>query len=1014
MVSVSRSHGFQMHSRHRVAAWVAAVTLLALSASPLVTQAAAAAAPSPKRQVSQAFALLSKETRTLSKSVASRRTKSSLLKLAKRARKQSRRRPCASIKTLRKFRRGLRRVKRPRARGAAPTAGSERGQLEALAFKANVALMQLPRARRCGGGKRARVDEASSTVLTSNERELRMRVQLPAPTFAPQQVGGREFLQIVMEGAGETGDEGKPGIPTLTKHFGVPDGADISLKINGAQGYNVQGINLYPHQPQPVDQKQLPNEIAGPGSPDRGVFQNPPFEIDQGAYRSNARFPAQPSHAGPLGDIRGLKVGGVDFAGAQYRPRSDTLRVFTSIDVTVNFTGDNRGHFGERSDLGNDWSVYFNRFYEGVLVNHPAIFDRIGDIRDTRFCGEELLVITSNELRPAADTFAANQEAQGFETSVFEVGSPSVGSTNTQIRDFIRGRINGSCLLRPSYVVLFGNTAHVPTFLVPCSPGGDPDQCNIASDLDYSLDGTTTDLFADVMLGRIPSPSLDNANGVVTKINNYETTGPTVPPGDDFFDRAAVTSYFQPPLHCVLNEGETGTPNCDGNNPPVTGHWEINYPANTDTRGFTITSERIRNGIAADGHSVDRLYTTDDEDVNPLYYWNGTPIPNHLRRPTFGWDANTTDFFNAYNDGRFVILHRDHGWPDGWAEPTLHSGHVPFFTNGSQQPVVFGINCSSAAFDNPAHPSFVELQVLRENGGAIAGFGDTRVSPSFPNNHMALGFFDAMFPRTVTGYGSETETRRLGEILVRGKQYMASQEGFEYHGSGDTYVEHYLYHLLGDPTMQMWADPPQRFDVDKIRVEWRQFREPIGPGPWWEVLINFPAGGPDPPPLGTVVTLFQGAQAVGRGVVGPEGSLTVRPETNIDPNGLTLSYQQDGVMPAQDTVDNQPSPIRTDTSLNCPDGSVFYAGATFTGRVDPALAGRKVRVVYTQKTNTGERKIEHNTTTDANGEFSDDVNLDQEAEGSPFEGTWRAQAFYDGERGTAPSQSNACQFNVRD
>ena len=200
-----------------------------------------------------------------------------------------------------------------------------------------------------------------------------------------------------------------------------------------------------------------------------------------------------------------------------------------------------------------------------------------------------------------------------------------------------------------------------------------------------------------------------------------------------------------------------------------------------------------------------------------------------VRRPAFDWDANTTDFLNAYNEGRFVILHRDHGWPDGWAEPTLHSGHVPFFTNGTPQPVVFGINCSSAAFDDPAHPSFVELQIMRPDGGAIAGFGDTRVSPSFPNNHMALGFFDALFPSTVAGCGGP-ETRRLGDVLIRGKQYMATQEGFEWHGAGDTYVEHYLYHLLGDPTMQMWANPPVRFDPSRFKGFFADYRA-IDPTP---------------------------------------------------------------------------------------------------------------------------------------------------------------------------------------
>ena len=372
-------------------------------------------------------------------------------------------------------------------------------------------------------------------------------------------------------------------------------------------------------------------------------------------------------------------------------------------------------------------------------------------------------------------------------------------------------------------MILFGNTAHVPTFLVPCSPGGNPADCNIASDLDYSTNGIGTDLFADVQLGRLPAPDLDAANALVTKLNTYATSSPA-PPGDDFFDHAAVTSYFQPAMMCVLNEGATGTPDCNPEHAGFNAHWEIDYANHTDTRGFTITAERIRNAIAADGYTVDRLYTTDDEDVIPEYYWNGTPIPAHLKRPAFDWDANTTDFLDSYNDGRFVILHRDHGWPDGFAEPTIHSGHVPGLTNGSQQPVVFGINCASAAFDTPAHPSFVELQVLRPDGGAIAGFGDTRVSPSFPNNHMALGFFDAMFPSAVADYGGP-ETRRLGDILVRGKQYMATQEGFEWHGAGDTYVEHYLYHLLGDPTMQMWANPPVRFDPSRFSGVIRDYRE---------------------------------------------------------------------------------------------------------------------------------------------------------------------------------------------
>ena len=741
-----------MSMRRVVLAVAASLLLLApLGATPAVAKKA----PSANKQVSRAFTLLVRDTRGIPKRSISKKNRATLLRTAKKARRQARRRPCASIKTLRRFNRQLKRVRvrRNRARVRRPTAGSPRGVLTARVVTLNAALLQSPKARRCGG-RRNPVTEAKANVLSSSEKRLRMRIQMPPPQFVSHQVGGKDFLEIAMEGMDVSGDVGKPGLPMKSTFFAIPEGANVDIDVSNVKSYTIPGVELYPLQEQPVDQRPPTSK------PPIDTFLEPPFELNNRAYASKAKFPSTPVDGGALGAMRDIATGAVSAAGGQYQPKSNKLKVYTSIDVTVNFGGDNRGTFG-RSDILSPWNNAFVDDY-ATLANFQLARDRLRDIRPT-FCGEELLIVTSAELRPAANTLQAQRSAQGYFTRVVEVGAGpgQIGTTPTQIQTYIRSRLNGACLVRPSYVILFGNTAHVPTFLVPCSPGGNPDDCNIASDLDYSTNGIGTDLFADVQLGRLPAPSLDAANALVTKLQTYITTSPA-PAGDDFFDHAAVTSYFQPPLHCVLNEGASGTPNCDVNNPPVTGHWEINYPANTDTRGFTITAERIRNAIAADGYTVDRLYTTDDEDVIPLNYWNGTPIPDHLRRPAFDWDANTTDFFDAYNEGRFVVLHRDHGWPDGWAEPTLHSGHVPLFTNGTQQPVVFGINCSSAAFDTPAHPSFVELQVLRPDGGAIAGFGDTRVSPSFPNNHMALGFFDALFPSAVADYGGP-ETRRLGD-----------------------------------------------------------------------------------------------------------------------------------------------------------------------------------------------------------------------------------------------------------
>jgi peptidase C25-like protein len=848
-------------------------------------------------------------------------------------------------------------------------------------------------------------------VLASTERQLKMRIQLPPPQFVSHLVGGKDFLEMAMEGMDVSGDIGKPGLPMRSTFFAIPEGANVDLDVSNVKGYTIPAVQLYPLQEQPVDQRPPTPK------PPIDTFVEPPFEINGKAYNSNAKFPSAPVDGGALGAMRDIATGAVSAAGGQYQPKSNKLKVFTSIDVTVNFGGDNKGTFGG-SDLLSPWNNAFVDDY-ATLVNFKTVRDRLRPFEPV-FCGEELLIITSSELRPAANTLQAQRTAQGYVTSVREVGSGpgQIGTTPTQIQTFIRSRLNGGCLIRPSYVILFGNTAHVPTFLVPCSPGGNPDDCNIASDLDYSLNGIGSDLFADVQLGRLPAPNLDSANALVAKLNTYATTSPA-PPGDDFFSHAAVTSYFQPPLICVLNEGASGAPNCDADHPPVNAHWEINYPANTDTRGFTITAERIRNAIAADGYTVDRLYTTDDEDVIPLNYWNGTPIPSHLRRPAFPWNANTTDFLNAYNDGRFVILHRDHGWPDGFAEPTLHSGHVPGFTNGSQQAVVFGINCASAAFDTPDHPSFVELQVLRPDGGAIAGFGDTRVSPSFPNNHMALGFFDALFPSAVADYGGP-ETRRLGDVLIRGKQYMATQEGFEWHGSGDTYVEHYLYHLLGDPTMQMWAAPPVRFDPSRFRGVVRDIREikPIpepGDPPFY---IRFEFGG-EPLAVGSLITVFRGGDAIGRGIVGGDGNVNIVPDANVPPRDLSLSLQQDGAFPESEPVENQAPREQTTLTFTQPTYPISQTDNPnpFDGKLTPAVAGAQVRVVYTPDDPTHPNgTIEHTVTTNAQGVWNDEVNFSYyfNPNNPNNSNNWTAKAFYDGDTDRAPSQSNTIQFTVGD
>src|SRR4051812_4349369 len=91
--------------------------LLALFALALPSGAMAAKAPTPKKEARKAFTGLILETKVLPKRFVSKRNRARLLKIAKRARRQSLRRPCKAVKTLRVYKRNIHRVRFRRQRG---------------------------------------------------------------------------------------------------------------------------------------------------------------------------------------------------------------------------------------------------------------------------------------------------------------------------------------------------------------------------------------------------------------------------------------------------------------------------------------------------------------------------------------------------------------------------------------------------------------------------------------------------------------------------------------------------------------------------------------------------------------------------------------------------------------------------------------------------------------------------------------------------------------------------------
>jgi hypothetical protein len=801
------------------------------------------------------------KTQSLPRAAASTAAKARLLRRARHARSVASRRPCSAVRDLTSYRKALKSTRiRASARGRRNRARL-RQRLAALApasVTASRKLLSDRRTRSCGGGVTVPTIKSSrATVLRSDVNGMTVRVKLPALRFVPEDGGGKAWTKLVLPNTDSPQSPGDPGIPVSSSVIALPDGAKLQVKATKTESYTVDGVEVFPAQPEPVD--QAAGGLAPKPNFRAGDFAEQPFTVDSKQYATDALFPAAPAFGKELGDMRDLHIAGLHVPAAQYNPKTDKLKVLTDVQFDVTFVGGTKTF----SDApGSPWETAQNRLLGGLLnagvvrqFERPIVYQP---------CGEELLVITNPATLASANTYATARRAAGFLTRVFQTGSAAVGSTATSIQTFIRSHVNHPLCIRPSYVTIIGDDEFVPTFTT--GPGGIP------SDNPYSTRNDTDEL-PDVAVGRILGNTVAQLDAQLAKIIHYETA----PPTGAMLNKAIVAAQFQ-------DTDDVGEVN-DGQ----------------EDRTFFQFAETVRSGLAARGVAVDRIYE-DNPTTNPTKFNDGTAIPAALQKPTFPWDGDGADVSAAWNNGRFMVVHRDHGWSDGWGDPFFTTTEVDALTNSNDNlPVVLSINCASARYDDD-ETSFTQNALVKPVGGAVGVFGDTRNSPSWHNSQLALGFVDALLPSVLAGEGPSSK-QRMGDALNHGKLRLAglappSGPGIA-GGDGNTRNELYLWHYFGDPTMQMFGggSPPIVFNPNVFKAVYKEFPIPKpGDPPPFLVEVTFPS---NPALTGQPISLLRNGEVIGKGIAG-DGSASV-PATFNDgappPGQLEIAIDAEGAAP---------------------------------------------------------------------------------------------------------------------
>ncbi len=435
------------------------------------------------------------------------------------------------------------------------------------------------------------------------------------------------------------------------------------------------------------------------------------------------------------------------------------------------------------TDSGNVLKEYIA--FDGSNFSTPTFVGTVANQNLHGLSQAEYLIITNNELKPAAERLA-NLHRSKYGTSVhvvtvdkiyneFSSGGQDIGG----IRNFIRmfyDRTNGTNDLKN--VLLFGaasydykdrvanNTNLVPVFETIASFGGNS---SFSTDEYYALldagesvnKSNNLNNYNDVGVGRIPSRNLQQANDYVAKAEQYISSG----------------SF---------------------------GEWKTNTSFIADD----YEKSNAFNFLGSIEEMTDALNAT-----NPIFMQSklyADAVPHVATAGGVKFPAVTRGINNQIFNGTFLMNYIGHGSPQRWAaEEILFQGDVDRWNNIDKMPIIITATCDFGRFDKPEEESVGAIMVTRKDGGAIAALTTTQVVYEGTNNMLNKAYLESQFTQLSNGaylsFGEAfMEAKNRLNILSQNQQNQSSTQD-----NSRKFV------VLGDPALRP-ALPTNKVAVDSI------------------------------------------------------------------------------------------------------------------------------------------------------------------------------------------------------
>jgi hypothetical protein len=571
-------------------------------------------------------------------------------------------------------------------------------------------------------------------------------------------------------------DEGAPNVAGTGRYIAIPQYATAIATIIDARTEVYHNIEVAPAPNIPLDNDDSPLR----------------YVKNMNIYSKDEYYPSSPVKLSEPMQIRGVDCVILGITPFQYNPVTKELIVYKDIKVRVDFIGGN-GHFGDDA-LRNP---YWESILQGHLLNYNSLhefdytdyYERLHRLSSCRDGWEYIIIVPDDSVFIAwADTIKSWRKLQGIATEVFTL-SEIGGTSATAIENFLDNAYNT------------WNPRPVAFLILSDYPNSGEKVYGVTSPLwnnycvsDNKYADVNEDSLPDMFHGRICAQNEEQLRVMVNKFLSYERN-----PYED-------TAFY--------------------NHPIVAGAWMTE-------RWFQLCCEVIAGffeyGLNKDPIRLYAIFSGSPYIGGPWSTASGTAtVVNYFHN--LGWisltnpynsswwsNGSATSITNAINNGSFIILHRDHGFEQGWGEPAYSNSHINNLTN-DELIFVYSTNGLTGKYDW-INECFAEKWHRYHIGdtlsGALAVNAPSGNDFSFNSDVYLWGNIDCLWQQFMPDYPSnETPPSNLCPAIAQCyAKYLLQASSWP--GSASTYKvsTYHLYHHHGDVFNPLNTEMPQALTV---------------------------------------------------------------------------------------------------------------------------------------------------------------------------------------------------------